>query len=316
MKCKGVLQEQNRQRDCWLPANASSAVQLCRRCHFHRITHILDTLTHDYWNGTLHPENEIFLNDTEFLSELLHPARELAFLNLLSALYKENKIQFTRIVNKAKAKTVFPILVTKRIQAHTPGPRCQMYREFMKDSEVYQTPNHCWNCWSCIVWSLKQSNKNLLDMFSKSFLLHLHRLTYEMYQNNGPRVFLDFMVTVNLLQKDHILRLFIDHIFYTFPLEDVKSLLLSFFQEPCMLFVFFQNRQNDYLPLPLREKVVVDEFRRHIKEAIKKKTDTFKEELIMRTWHPHRLFPWCLDIVELEEFGISSTDRALGRYGF
>lgn len=315
MKCKGVIQEQNRTRDCWLPANSSS-FQLCRRCQFQKITTILDTLTQDYWSGTLHPENEMILNNTEILHELLHPAREQAFLNLLSALFKENKIQFNRIVDKAKEETVFPILITKRIQAHTPGPRCQMYREFMKDSKIYKTPNHCWNCWSCVVWSLKQDNQYLLDMFTKSYLFHLHRLTYEVYLNNGPRVFLDFMVTAHLLQKDHVVRLFIDHCFHAFPLEDVKSLLLHFFQEPCMLFIFFQKLQNDYLPLPLREEVVVTDFFGRIKKSIKEKTNTFKEELMMRTWHPSRLFPWCLDIVELEEFGISSTQRNLGLYDF
>ena len=314
MKCKGILQEQNKSKECWLPANPSSSLQLCRRCHFHRITNILDTLTHDYWNGALHPDNEIVLNDTEFLHELLHPAREQAFLNLLSALFKENKIQFLRIVEKAKQQPVFPILVTKRIQAHTPGPRCQMYREFMKDSQIYKTPNHCWDCWSCIVWSLKQSNPYLMDMFTKSYLFHLQRLTPDIYRNNGSRVFLDFMVTTHLLHKDHVLRIFIDHCFHTLPLEDTKSLLLQFLQEPCMLFVFYEQVQRDYLPLPLRDEIVVKEFYQRVKQSIKEKTNVFKEELIMRTWHPDRLFPWCLDITELEDFGISSRDISMGRY--
>lgn len=316
MKCKGIIKEQNKEKECWLPANPSSSLQLCRRCHFLKITAILDTLTHEYWNGELHPENEIVLNDPDFLFELLHPAREQAFLNLLSAVYKQNKIQFERIVEKAKQKTVFPIFITKRIQAHSPGPRCQMYRDFMKDSDIYKAPNHCWNCWSCIVWSLKQNNTYLMELFSKNYLFHLQRLTSDIYRNNGPRVFLDFMVTTHLLQKDHVLRIFIDHCFHVLPLEDIKSLLLQFFQEPCMLSVFFRNLQNDYLPLPLRDAVVVNEFRQRVKQSIKEKTDLFKEELVMRTWNPERLFPWCLDIVELEEFGISSAQRALGHYSF
>jgi hypothetical protein len=134
--------------------------------------------------------------------------------------------------------------------------------------------------------------------------------------SNGTRVFQDFMITLFLQQKAHLLRIFIDHCFHQFPLEDVKSLLLNFFQQPCMLFVFYEGLQNDYLPLPLREDGVVREFRQRIQQSIKRKTDIFKEELIMRTWHPSRLFPWCLDIEELEDFGISSTDRSLGRYAF
>lgn len=316
MKCKGILQEQNRVRECWLPANQTSPFLLCRRCHFYKITSLLDTLTTHYWNGDLNPENEILLNDLDFLNELLHPAREQALLHLLSALFYKNKIQFKRVVEKLKEKTVFSILLTKRVQTHTPGPRCKMYQQFLKDSDCYKGQSLPWNCWSCVTWSLKQKNSSFLEIFTKWFLFHLQRLTFEVFTNNGPRVFLDFMVTLHLLQKDHILRLFLDHCFHILPLEEFKSLLLFFLQEPCMLFVFYENRQSDYLPLPLRDEIVVREFRQRIKEFIKQKTDTYKEELIMRTWHPSRLFPWCLDIVELEEFGISSRDRALRQYGF
>ncbi len=316
MKCEGVLQEQNQSRSCWLPASPTSQFQLCRRCHFHRITKSLDTLTHEYWQGRLHPENEILLNDSHFLHELLHPAREQALMNLLSALFKENKIQFHRLIDNLKRKSVFSILLTKRIQAHAPGPRCAMYRQFLKDTELYKGMTLCWNCWSCVVWTLKQKNEYLMDLFTKSFLFQLQHLSLDVYRANSPRVFVDFMVHLHLLQKEHILRIFLDHCFHAFPLEDFKSMLFSFFIEPCMLFLFFENLQGDYLPLPLRDQIVVDEFRRRIKQHIKQKTDTYKEELIIKTWHPSRLFPWCLDIVELEEFGVSSADRSLGYYGF
>lgn len=276
---------------------------------------MLDRLSSDYWRGSLHPENEIILNETEFLQELLHPAREQALLHLLSALFQENKIQFKRVVERLKEKTVFAILLTKRIQTHVPGPRCKMYQQFLDDPDCFQGQTLCWNCWSCVTWCLKRNHPHLLPIFLKSFLSQLQKLTFEVYTNNGPRTFVDFMVTLFLMEKHHILRIFIDHCFHRFPLEDCKSLLLFFFQEPCMLFVFYQKVQSDYLPLPLRDDVVVNEFRKSIKDSIKKKTDTFKEELVMRTWHPSRLFPWCLDIQELEEFGISSADRSLGRYG-
>lgn len=316
MKCQGVIQEQNKTRDCWLPASTSSSFHLCRRCHFHYITNVLDVLTQDYWQGTLHPQEELLLNNTEFLNELLHPAREQALLNLLSALFIHNKIQFHRILEKLKKHTVFPILLTKRIQSHPPGLRCGMYREFLKDKELYKGQTHCLQCWSCVTWGLKRGPSYLTDIFQKSFLQCLPWLTLDIYNKNGSRVFVDFMITLTLLGKDHIVRLFLDHCFHAFPLEEFKSLLLLFFKETPMLFVFFENKQNDYLPLPLRDEAVVLDFRRQIKQWIKQKTDLYKEELVMRTWHPSRLFPWCLDIVELEEFGVSSVDRSLGRYGF
>ena len=316
MKCKVLFQENNQQRECWLPASSTSCFQMCRRCHFYKITEILDTLTRDYRGGFLHPTNELLLNDAAFLEELLHPAREQALLNLLSSLFQENKVQFFHVIHKLKNNTVFPILITKRIQAHVPGPRCKMYREFLKDEHVFTSSDLCWNCWSCITWCLKQNNPRLLHLFRRSFLSNLNRLTLEMYINTGSRVFVDCLVSLHLLGSDHIIRLFIDYIFHHFPLEVTKSILLLFFQEPPMLYVFFQKLQNDFLPLPLRDAIVVEDFYRQIKLSIKEKTDAYKEELVMKTWHPSRLFPWCFDIQELEDFGISSRDRSLGRYEF
>lgn len=316
MKCKGVTREQNREISCWLPANPSSAFQLCRRCHFASITQILDSLVQEYWNGVLHPHYEILFTDADFLQELLHPAREQALLNLLSALFYANKIQFSLLLEKLKQKTVFSILLTKRIQTHTTGPRCRMYREFLKDPSLYKGQTHCWNCWSCVAWSVKHKIPHLEDIFLKSFLLNLSKLNHASFQLTEEHIFLDLLNTFHLRGKDHMVRLFLDHCFHIFPLDIYKRFLAHMLSEPPFLSVMFDGTHNDFLALPLREEVVIREFRSSVKQHIKEKTDLYKEELVMRTWHPSRLFPWCLDIVELEDFGVSSTDRSLGRYHF
>jgi hypothetical protein len=310
MLCKGKIEEGNRTRDCWLPAEPSSPFQLCRRCHFYSVTNILDTLTHDYSQGHLHPSQELLLNDRNFLDELLHPAREQAFLQLLSSLFHHNKIQYHHLLQNLKEKSVFPILMTKRILAHQPGPRCSLYRSCMRDPKVFTTESLSWNCWSCIAWCLKQQEKHLLENYVHSFGRNFSRLTYEMYSQIGSRVFIDMAVSLHLLQKEHHLRILIDHMMHRFPLEDVKRFLLGFLQQPPFLFVFYTNSQADYLPLPFRDAVVVNEFRAQIKGSIKNRTNLYKEELMMRTWHPKRLFSWCFDIQELADFGYSSTDRA------
>ena len=309
MLCKGQIQELNRTRNCWLPAEKSSPFQLCRRCHFHKITDILDQLTQDYSIETLHPNHECLLNDKIFLDELLHPAREQGFLQLLSSLFQHNKIQFIHVLDNLKEKSVFPILMTKRILAHQPGPRCCLYRWCMKDPHIFVTDTLSWNCWSCIAWCLKQRDKRLLDNYVYTFGKNFSRLSYDVFLQTGSRIFIDLAISLHLLQKEHHLRLLIDHMLRRFPLEDVKSFLLTFLQQPVMLFVFYLQKENEYLPLPLRDKVVVDTFRSQIKASIKNRTNLYKEELVMRTWHPRRLFPWCLDIQELADFGYSSTDR-------
>lgn len=308
MHCKGVLQEGNRERECWLPAQSNSSFGLCRRCHFHKITYVLDAFTREYSQGILHPSNELLLQDRVFLDELLHPAREQALLNLLTTLFQTNRGQFADLLLRFKEKSVFSVLLTRRILSHVPGPRCDFYRHCMKDSKLYSADNLPWGCWSCIAWSLKQRDSTLLNLYTSSFARYFSRLTFQEYMNVGPRVFIDYFVSLHLLEKDHHIRILVDHMMRHFPLEDVKSFLLGFLQQPLMLSVFYENNQNDFLPLALRDEVVVQDFKRQIKLSIKNRTDTFKEDLMIKTWHPKRLFPWCLDIEEWADFGYSGRD--------
>jgi hypothetical protein len=302
MLCKGSIQEVNQKKGCWLPADPSSSFQLCRRCHFFRITEMLDSLTQAYAKGEMHPPFEISFTDEVFLQELLHPAREQALLNLLSTLSLQNKIQYRLLQDRLKQRSVFPILMTKRIQAHQPGPRCKMYRDFLKDPDLYKSDTLCWNCWSCIAWVVKQNNTRLLTAYRQTFGLNFSRITFDIFTTTGSAVFVDLFASLHLLGKDHHIRILQDHFFHRFPLEDFRKFLFAMFQHPVFLDLFFYKTQNDFLPLPFRDAIVVEEFYRTLKKGIKCKTNMYKEELMMRTWHPSRLFTWCFDIEELKDF--------------
>jgi hypothetical protein len=306
MLCTGTIIEQNKTRSCWLVSDPSSPYRLCRRCHFQHITTTLDILTKDYQSGKLHPPNEILLTDLSFLNELLHPAREQAFLNLLFSLFQNNKIQFSLVVEKLKKFTVFAILLTKRIETHQPGTRCKMYREFMQDEKVYTSSTLCWNCWSCISWVLRGNNERLFRLYERTFGLYFSRLTYEMFLQNGSRCFIDIGVSLHLRGFYHHLRILIDHFLHAYPLEVVKSYVATLLQQPALLHLTFEKKESEYVPLPLRDDTVLKEFRNLVRLSIKKYTDTFKEELMMITCHPNRLLTWCLDIQDWKDLGLSS----------
>lgn len=40
-----------------------------------------------------------------------------------------------------------------------------------------------------------------------------------------------------------------------------------------------------------------------LKKFLRDRNSAWKEDLYIKTWHPRRLFPWCLDIEELKDFG-------------
>jgi len=307
MLCKGSVVEQNRTRSCWLPAEPFNSFQLCRRCHFQHITKVVDSLIRQYSEGILCPTHEQLLNDTRFLQELLHPAREQALLNLLVSLFEKKKIQFQLVFEKYKKLPLFPIVVTKRIQQHHPGPRCSMYRHFLKDKDIYTSSILCWNCWSCIAWTLKQRDKRLLRMYD-DFGRYVSRINLDIFHQTGHRVFLDYFVSLHLLGKDHHIRILFEHFLHVLPIEEFRSLLFGFFTQIPMLYVFYEQKQNDFLPAPFQDPFVLQTFKEAIKNCIKRTTDTYKEDLMIKTWHPRRLFPWCMDIQEWEEFGVSSAN--------
>lgn len=302
MLCKGTIQENNRSIPCWLPADPVSLFQLCRRCYFHHITHVLDSLTREYSGGNLHPRHEILLENTVFLNELLHPAREQALLNLLFSVYKNNKVQFSILIERLKQRSTFPILLTKRIQNHHEGTRCHMYRVLLKNNSLYKSEDLCWNCWSCIAWAIKQNDTRIFSMFRKSFQTQILGLTFEKFQEIGSKYILDILTTLYIQKEFFLLKSVLQHFFVEFPLEDVKRFYSLFFQQTGVFSLLFNKDEVTNLPLPLQDGVVMQEFKKKLKNHIKQKTDLFKEELVMRTWHPSRFVTWCLDIEEQQEF--------------
>ena len=302
MICQGTLLEMNQEKKCWLPASPQSHYQLCRRCHFYKMTNILDTLTQSYERGELHPTHELDLRDPVFLKEILHPGREQALLNLLSSLYRKNKIQFMLLVSRLEQDSVFAILLKKRIESHQPGTRCHMYRCFLKKKDLYKWRTLCWSCWPCIAWSLKQREVHLQELYIQNFGREVFQLREEIVLQMGSRDFVDLLHSLYIFGHHHHIRILIDHMLRSFHLETTKGLLLLFFQQPLLLPLFFEGKEDDFLPLPLREASLKKSWKEKIKQSIKARTNLYKEELIQRTWHPDRFLRWCFDLEELQDF--------------
>jgi len=62
---------------------------------------------------------------------------------------------------------------------------------------------------------------------------------------------------------------------------------------------------REYIQLWTGQELKPDFYRR----LLKRRQNLYKEELIMRTWHPKRIFFWCFDLEELAEFGPIDHDQ-------
>lgn len=302
MLCRGVVQEARGPKSCWLPADRSSSFQLCRRCHFHHVTSILDTLTDRYSRGELHPPHEILLNARDFLNDLLHPAREQALLNLLVALYRHNKVQFIHVLTSLKERSVFCILLLKKIETHRPGRRCALYRELLKDASLWKGDLSCSLCWDCLAWALQQRDPQIFSRFEKSIPKSLSKLTLELYTATGPKPYVEFCVAASLTGKEWYAIALIEFLFHLFPLETVRGFLTALVQEAPFRERLFCQEDLTILPAPLREPEVLLLMRNQVYKRIKQETNRYKEDLIIKTWHPDRLFSWCLDLDDLKDF--------------
>ena len=266
----------------------------------------MDRLIQEYREGTLHPRDESCLREAWFLDDMLHPGREQALLNLLSALFLNNKIMFSLLLDRFKKKSVFSILLTKRIQTHTPGTRCCMYRRCFQESGLYNSETLPWSCWPCVSWILQHTELSLHQTFQRDYSWGLQRLTHPVFLQTGPLVFVQLLSTFQLRGMEAEIRLFLLHCLIEFPLEDVKQFLVLIFQDPLFLPLVFGGSYQTYLPVPLQETFETT-LRLQIKKAVKERLGVFKRELIEKTWHPKRLFRWCSDLEDLLDFGFTGS---------
>lgn len=302
MLCRGVVQEARGPKSCWLPAERGSQFQLCRRCHFYKVTDILDQLTRSYEAGKLHPPYELLLNETSFLNELLHPAREQALLNLLSSLYRKNRIQFLHVMTKLAEKSVFSILITNRIVTHSPGSRCEMYRMVLKETALFTGDRLCTRCWPCLAWMARQHDPRLQQLLRSGFGFVLWKLTPELYATIGDPVLLDLCSSFGIRGNAHSLHLFLTSCLAILPFDEVLRFCLCLAKESWMFPLLFPPSLDQWFPDPLRDDVILRRLQRSAYQSMKQKTDQYKEDLMIKTWHPDRLFSWCFDLEELADF--------------
>jgi hypothetical protein len=302
MLCHGVVHEVRGPKSCWLPAERGSQFQLCRRCHFNRVTEILDQLTRVYGEGQLHPSNELLLNDASFLNELLHPAREQALMSLLASLFRKNQIQFFHVITKLAEKSVFSILITNRIVSHSPGTRCEMYRTLLRHTSLYMGEKLCSRCWPCLAWMAKQREDRFQRLLKGGFGLVLWKLSPTLYREIGDAVFVDLCASFLVRGNSHSLYLFLAQCLSHLPFEDVLQFCTVLVKDPCFFSLVLGGSLDDVFPAPLRDKEILKSLQKSVRGSIKQKTDVYKEDLMIKTWHPSRLFSWCFDLEELADF--------------
>lgn len=281
MNCKNSIQEFHKKRDCWLPKDPSSPYGLCKRCTFYKVEEMLHRIGKE--DFTEIPSSTLLIEENHF------DALSSALLSL-----KRTKNQsFLSLYTDAYHKRLL-----LQIYHHTESNRCPLYQVCLSkqtnDTSVVSLP---WNCWHCMAWALRQED---MPGFYQAFTRGILSIqTCKPIKNANVTDLIDCLVSLTLKGKSHTARLLFDQYRRLIQNEErAKELLDQFHFQPCMIHDVFTEPYLAFYPLSWE----INGLKKKALQEIRKRNWVFKEELIMRTWAPHRLFRWCFDIQELVDF--------------
>ena len=290
MTCANKRIEHNLERDCWLPINPLSPFSLCSRCDYERVEELLQK-----------PESlEFWCLDRGFLSLLTKKRHQDSLLNALAKLCEQEYAFFPKVY-EILASSSFEVALAHGIYTHKPSSRCKLYlyafKQMKKNHQLVHT-DLPWKCWPCLTKILRTKSIHAYRPFINGLIRNIAQ-----EPQTVPEYIVDILVTLNLLGKDHAVRLVFDNYRRAVSNEDIaKNLLAEFLGKPCMIDKLFQNTCVDYIPFEWQSDTFMGFLRKKALSSVKAHNYVFKEDLMIKTWAPHRLFAWCLDLDDLNDF--------------
>ena len=290
MICKNEIVELNSKRSCWYPVNPFSPFGFCSRCDFFQIETCLKDMQ----------SNMHLLQSEYFKNQCLDSVHRTSLLVSLTQLQESNPDLFqTFFTSLSSAQLLHDIY--HQLHTHSSSNRCKFYQYILKnrslDREI-QSTDMPWNCWHCLSFILKQ--RNMLTCY-RAFSNGIVTNRIKKPESSLTNV-LDCMISLHLHKKDHAARLLFDRLRRSIGDSNAKTVLLEFFQNPATISLVFTAAASEFVPSSWNKDLNPSTLQKEVLKFVKKRNYVFKEDLIIKTWHPDRLFPWCLDIEELKDF--------------
>jgi hypothetical protein len=289
--CTNQIKEFNTITACWLPVNPSSPFQLCSRCDFYKTEEILKEVSS-------HLE---ILTNPAFSALCSLPNHRITLINALVELHEAKHSQFEPFL-KSVSTDSFQNDLHHQIHTHSPSNRCALYqhilktRQFDRDLRYTDLP---WNCWPCLAFLHRQ--KDCLG-YHHAFTKGVLRNKLNCSEISKPFV-LDAMTSMTLRGKAHTARLVFERFRITLRNEKkAQEALVEFLTQPALISSLFLEPFIDIVPYTWNDTLTRKVLQKEALKAVRKRNWVFKEDLMIKTWHPDRLFPWCLDIQELKDF--------------
>ena len=291
MICKNEIVEINTKRACWFPVNPSSPFGLCSRCDFYKVETCLKEIE----------SVEPLLTNQAFVDLCLDSKHRLSLVSAVTRLQELNPSLFETFF-ASLSSTKFLHDLSHQLHTHSPSSRCKLYQYGLKmrrlDREI-QSTDMPWNCWECLSFILRQKH-----------MLHCYRAFSNGIVTNrikkpetSPHNVIDCMISLHLHKKDHTTRLLFDRLRRSIGDVKAKECLVTFLTQPATVPMVFTAAASEFIPTTWSKELTSAFLQNEALKAVKKRNYVFKEDLMIKTWHPDRLFPWCFDLDELKDFG-------------
>jgi hypothetical protein len=315
MSCQG---HDGKPEACYFPIKKKSFWNLCVSCE--RIENRLfleavqrcirdDTVTFHFHkkdyslNDPYFPER--YLRHTSFLSTHQDPR-----LSMLLLLYKSNRTLFKNCLRALIQDAGFIVSANLLYRSHLPQQSaCGMLELIQR--EIQQHFTDLPTCPCCMSKKLLHIQK---DTINHRIIQHIYRIFQNHTLAQHPTWFVwTFKLLETIWEKD------LEDIF-TFQRMDLwirsnnqvvefRDWLGAFVETPIVLEKVFTDKitllDREYIQFVTGQELNPTFY----KAILKRRQNLYKEELIMKTWHPKRIFFWCFDLDDLADFGPIDHDQ-------
>ncbi len=317
-----------RRKTCWLPPDEESPWKYCRHCSFTQKDKLFDsvlTQLRERMSLVEMPtgQKEKLLTVVQypwFRQHCAHPASRLRLYHLMMLLRTHNKQIYHAFLQD---QSLVPSFI-RILQSHRPSNDNSASCKMICDLAIYdlhQIPRQCPVC----LFNLLKRNRNSREYYS-AFTNYLRDYHLKSYQFPHPQIIMKDYIRMSIQRTDPNRQYAFSAMYEYFRRQNPTTMdmrfnqfLQDFLMEDCDTFGALLNTNmtilQEYRPEWMNEfeflMLIVEPARLQWKQTMRVRCDTYKEDLIIKTCHPRRLFKWIFDIEDLKDFEPYDEERDL-----
>lgn len=314
-----LLFQDSRRKRCWLPSDNSSPWHYCRHCSFSQ----KDLCIEEAITNIAAEKDEIcmptgtkeklltVLQYPWFRNHCAHPASRLRLYHLMLLLKKHNlPVYSIYLRDPALSSSFLQIIQNHRPQDSNRIP-CKVICDLV-GKEHLRIPRQCPHCLYTL-WKRKRGNREYYAAFT-NYLREYDRKPYHFpYPHEILKDYIHYSISIGDLHHQYALSamfVYLNQRNHQTASQQLYDFLQDFLMEDSRTFALILEKNIEslmkYCPQWLLQiefqTGVVEPANRQWKQCMKARCDTYKEELMIKTCHPKRLFKWIFDIEELKDF--------------